>query len=530
MEVTRASFEKVFPRIVELLGQAEFYAIDFEMTGIRTKEDVSAITDAAADCFTEKNKAARRYNLVQFGLCIFVKTSNLGATLPRYNAYPFNFFVFPGDKDSDVVMNVDTVAFLTKHNMDFNKWITQGIPFLSSQEANRRRKKFDEVHGVAAANGDDEGEEIVDASASSPPTSAAAGTASPKKWDQDVLAKVDKSDVDAFTTAMVKASDYAEAAKAAEAADAPAPTPYQLPNFKDKLTLGYMSIYLASLGLTKRSERSGKYVNWFVVQSSSTEKNARVDMERTVGITRMFEAMVASKKPIIAHNCLMDLLFMHHSFNGAAVASLPEFKKILSEQFPTIFDTRFLATHPLVPYDPKTVQNLEGQYQTFALTYGASCAVELPLGFEAYDPAVLRATSRAHEAGYDALMTGKLFLFMCKLLGDGTPASIAKRFGNRVPVYGCLETIQISEPEDKIDHDGPIIEFCFPRNCGLSSTRIDGMLATSELRGRILWNGDRAFVFSPSSARGTLFDKSVAQAAKSLKQVTTRGSVRVLRE
>ena len=67
---------------------------------------------------------------------------------------------------------------------------------------------------------------------------------------------------------------------------------------------------------------------------------------------------------------------------------------------------------------------------------------------------------------------------------------------------------------------------------------VDGLVATLgdtvpglsdlDLRGRVLWNGDRAFVFSPANARGTLFDKSVAHAAKQLRQVTPRGSVTVL--
>jgi poly(A)-specific ribonuclease len=504
MEVTRENFETILPRVIELLAKAEFYSVDFEMTGIRTKEDNTAITDSAASAFVEKNKAARKYAVVQFGLCIYVRVGDVAAKVPRYDAYPFNFFVFPGDKDGDIVINVDTAGFLAKHNMDFNKWIRQGVSFLPLSVASQLRESYLDRNG---------------------------GAKGPSKWDQSQLAKVDNCDSNAFTNAMAEASRYSDRAK--EAADSngetPEPSPAPIPYFKDKGTLPIFSQFLESIGLHKRAEKSQRGTTWVMVSASTTERDAAQGIERQIGLGRLYEAMLACRKPIVVHNGLMDLLFMHHHFDGEPVDDLLHFKQLLRTRFPVIFDTRYLAVHPLVPFDPKMVQNLEGQFTAFHATHGDCVVVNLPLGFEAYDAAVLRNTSRAHEAAYDSLMTGRLLLYMAKQIGDGSLASLVPRFCNKIPVYGCLETVNIATETDGIDHDGPVIAFAFPRSAGLSSTRLDQMLQSNELRGRILWNGDRAFVFSPANSRGTLFDKSVAQAAKQLRNATTRGTVTVLR-
>uniref|UniRef100_A0A7S1KWV2 Uncharacterized protein n=1 Tax=Neobodo designis TaxID=312471 RepID=A0A7S1KWV2_NEODS len=534
MDVTRANFEVVFPHIKRLLEDAEFSSIDFEMSGIRTAEDTNDIEKSAAEAFPEKSKAAQRYTLVQFGLCIFTKKpmpADAPANAPQqYVAHPFNFFVFPGDKSEDIVINVDTAAFLAKHNMDFSKWITEGVPYLKRTKAVEMRDKLARKQGSpspsgAAAEDDDDGDEPVPA-----PTPEKKGG---KPWDQSFLAKLDKLDSAAFTNAMADAARFAERSKAAEESNGliPDPHPQLIPAFRHKDSIGLFGHFLSSLGLIKTSKRTPKGPAYYMSSAAARDRRELDELERTIGATRVIEALSAVKKPIVVHNGLMDLLFMHHCFDGEPVGDLQHFKGLIRKRFPYVFDTRFLVTHPKVPFDAKMVQNLEGQYSAFHATYGQSYSVELPLGFEGYTAAVLANSSRAHEAAYDALITGRLLLYMAKLLGDGTLGSLIEgKFVNKVPVYCCLETVQLSADTDTIDHDGPVLCVTFPRNVGMSSSKLDEMLKSNDLRGRVLWNGDRAFVFSPASSRGTLFDKSVGQALGNLRKATNnKGGITVLR-
>jgi poly(A)-specific ribonuclease len=529
MDVTRANFEVVLPHIRKLLAEAEFSSIDFEMSGIRTAEDKNDIEGTAADAFPEKSRAAQRYTLVQFGLCIFTRKPAAPDAPPNapklYTAHPFNFFVFPGDKSEDIVINVDTAAFLAKHNMDFSKWITEGVPYLKRTKAEEMREKLARKHGSPTAAAEDEdgeaAEEVIPAAKKGKP------------WDQSFLARLDKLDSAPFTNAMAEAARYAEKVKLAEESNGhlPDPSPELIPAFRHKDSIALFGHFLSSLDLVKTSKRSGKGPLYYMSSAGARDRKELVDLERSIGATRVVEALSAAKKPIVVHNGLMDLLFMHHCFDGEPVTDLGHFKSIIRKRFPLIFDTRFLVTSPKVPFDARMVQNLEGQYNAFHQTLGSNYGIELPLGFEAYDPAVLDNSSRAHEAAYDALITGRLLLYMSQQLGDGTVGSLVEaKLVNKVPVYGCLETIRLAEPTDTIDHDGPVLSFAFPRNAGMSSSRIDEMLRSNDLRGRILWNGDRAFVFSPASSRGTLFDKSVGQALQQLRKNTSnKGTVTVLR-
>lgn len=506
MDVTRANFEVVLPKFSALLEEAEFASFDLEMTGIRMAGHEGSILDPAHVAFIEKNMAAAKYNIIQLGVCLFVRKSADGADVVKYDAYPFNFFAFPGNKDGDVCMNVDTAAFLTKHGMDFSKWITTGIPYLPHTLAGPRRAAMEEEGG-------------------SP------GLRKRPAWDQAKLAQVDRTDMSNFTDAMAQAQRYADAAAASAASppDSPLPMPATLkfPFFKQRETVPLFEQYLASLALMKRCEKGPKGNMYYVVPASEAESHATRALEEQIGLTRLYDMLVARRIPLVAHNSLSDHLFLHYAFDGRPIEDLQRFKQFTRSKFPCLYDTRLLATLPSLPYDPKTVQNLEGQWKSFREQYGTSVVCNLPLGFEAYDPAVLQHDSRAHEAAYDALITGDLLLLAARALGDGSIGSLSE-YANCLPVYRCLETVQINKDADAVLHDGPVIAFHFPGGSGMSSTRIDGILSGTELRGRVLWNHDCAFVFCPKRARGDLLNKNVDKARKKFTEICRKGKIEII--
>ena len=67
---------------------------------------------------------------MQVGICLFHEQED-GSLLSR----PFNFYVFPGAASRRrIVMDASTAHFHRSNNMDFNKWVLQGVPFLSRAE------------------------------------------------------------------------------------------------------------------------------------------------------------------------------------------------------------------------------------------------------------------------------------------------------------------------------------------------------------------------------------------------------------
>lgn len=98
-----------------------------------------------ADRYQEYKEATERFLIIQFGLCTFTWDEPSG----RYISKPFNFYIFPTSTTGQIQANrvfmtqAQAFDFLTKQSFDFNKWVYQGIPYLTIAE---------EKEYVAAAN------------------------------------------------------------------------------------------------------------------------------------------------------------------------------------------------------------------------------------------------------------------------------------------------------------------------------------------------------------------------------------------
>jgi hypothetical protein len=88
------------------------------------------------DRYSGYKEATERFIIIQFGLCTFTWDPLSG----RYIAKPFNFYIFPTSTTGQVQSNrlfltqAQAFDFLVKQSFDFNKWVYQGIPYLTKAE------------------------------------------------------------------------------------------------------------------------------------------------------------------------------------------------------------------------------------------------------------------------------------------------------------------------------------------------------------------------------------------------------------
>ena len=160
--ITKLNFHPTLPAILAKLSKASFISVDLEMTGIQSfGGERNRQSDDFEDRYPRMVAVSTRYSIIQVGLTFFEPHDD-GSQ--RLVASPYAFYIFP-EYGSDVVMSASSITFLKQHGMDFNQWITNGIPFSDTRAAANIKEVRDmRVAAAAAAASAENG-----AAASAPP-------------------------------------------------------------------------------------------------------------------------------------------------------------------------------------------------------------------------------------------------------------------------------------------------------------------------------------------------------------------------
>ncbi|KAI8581564.1 hypothetical protein K450DRAFT_231922 [Umbelopsis ramanniana AG] len=384
MEILKDTFEQRLPIVAEAIENCDFLAIDAEFTGLHRypSQHRFQTIQKRYEVFVS---AVSNFAIIQFGICTFhwSKTAN------RYFAKPFNFYVFPrstkGRKEMNRCFGVQGEAFdfLTTCGFDFNKWVYSGISYLTPAE----EKKF-EQEGLERLN-----------------------NAIP-----DI--PVDRKEVEFMSDVKDKIDAWLQV--------------------KDKKKRGNLEI-IALNGYRRRLVYQevrnnypqltafGKkdcicvcYVNEKKEEQRYLEKRMQFDKEKkeAIGFRKVIDLISQSKKPVVGHNVLLDLCHMVNQFIAPLPADLKDFKDMVHRRFPSVIDTKFLAAQaPDLAHFQST--SLENIYFETRLPPFDGPKIELHWDFPAYQ------VSRAHEAAYDAYITGYVFLQMANYIHSKTlPAPV----------------------------------------------------------------------------------------------------------
>ena len=197
-----------------------------------------------------------------------------------------------------------------------------------------------------------------------------------------------------------------------------------------------------------------------------------------IGFNSVYQALVASKKAFVGHNCFADLLFLTSHFGSSTLPeSYPAYKRRLRTQFPTIYDTKRICSQLPVETFAATGTSLGSLFKL----YEKEVSVEVKkLSATKAPPFVDRAsggqethqsskgstgesetiTQLAHHAGYDAQMTGVVFLALKKQLSDnsrwcdglfegGTEGCVfSKEFANQIALFRSVYRCDLESEVD----------------------------------------------------------------------------------
>jgi len=453
MDVTKANFEAVYAEVAALLPTASFVAIDEEMSGFRLSDVKETAADTPAERFRKVRESATRFNIIQFGLAIFHETKGEKSAEASYDCRCYNFFLFP--EEGPILMEAGAVKFNADNGLDWNRWIREGVPFVPR----RRAEELRAAAGVAEKK---------------EPSAEAAGSAS-----RMVLRK--QSDIDVTNAALEKLKKWLDAGAAGRPVEGSGSTggagedgdshhlittnPYLRRFMHEALSIDFAEHQLVVE--TEKMPRGGlgkMMLRRFGSQEAREKFEAEKrqvklrEAERKLGFFRVYELLVESKKPVVGHAVMGDLLFLlsHCEFGSgsnkdtkdAFPTDYSEFKQRASTLFPRLYDTQWICKHSELRYKggaPAAVQR-DAKTGVVKFTYGDRNGGEpaepesrigsLALGriHEALleEPAVngmLGAVRVAfpdaakgyakggenekfHEAGYDAYVTGEVFAML----------------------------------------------------------------------------------------------------------------------
>ncbi|ETM41075.1 hypothetical protein L914_13127 [Phytophthora nicotianae] len=178
-----------------------------------------------------------------------------------------------------------------------------------------------------------------------------------------------------------------------------------------------------------------------------------------IGFTAVVDAIVAARKPIVGHNMLLDLMQCYEKFHGPLPGRCSEFQRELHAWLGAgggVFDTKTLVDYAMQKVDSFATHlahtALENCFEVLSKHpfYGpeVQCSQPSVRGVDAASDELTGSPQKplqAHQAGYDAFMTGYVFLRVCSGLAVSNQciASLGKNSERS-------ESLKHSEPLEKL--------------------------------------------------------------------------------
>ncbi len=437
MQVTNNNFDVIAPKIEDLLNSCEFYSIDEEMTGIGIKGLKETPYDTLPERYDIMRQVALKYNMIQFGICTFNKDDK-NPDNPKLKASPFNIYTFPSN--GTITMSASAIDFNRKHNMDFQKWIYEGV--------NCANQDDEERYLIEIKNGVSDIKNLLKLNYNSDKQYVNKALNEVKEWYNSTNLKLKPLKLDPFNGYL------------------------RLATRQRLIQLYGTNIIIESIGEDKSRHLQIKL-------NKDHENYIKTQINKKIGLRRIFKAMIASKKPLIIHNGFYDLLFMLAAYYGTLPTDYLSFKLLCNECFPIIYDTKAIVRNHVInhnKYSPMLLNNnnnndnkttttkrfkrthlgdlffhCQSEYQyikdNIDLIDNNLIPKEIILAdeFQSYDTDNENAIF--HQAGFDAYITGYVYHHLC----DIHDIKLHEKLKNLLNIYQHPQLLKIDTKKDIYD-------------------------------------------------------------------------------
>jgi poly(A)-specific ribonuclease len=409
--VTKENFIEILPQVLEAIKTATFIAFDTELTGLQlTRAHRNSNLDDLVTRYGKLRESVSNFGLLQVGLACF----KWSESRQKYRISAYSFYVFPSaangiQQERKFTCQLGSLTFLSEFKFDFNKAFHQGIPFITRRE-----------EAIIKSNS-------VFYQSSSSSTQQSQQQQQPQKPlillkdEEKAIVNEVFDKIDEWLDSMEEKEDKNSSANGV--LDLPVMNSFQRLIFYQQIPLKYGE----SLAIVKKS------TGCLSVKKAALDPESRAAafqeekdqferaLDEQIGFRRVIDQVIEAGKPVIGHNCWVDLLHFYQKFvDNNLPPSLSGFKEEVLKCFPVIIDTKYLAR--LVSIKDSSL----GDLTALASTFPEKSFFSSNEGEE--------SSSLFHDAGFDAICTGRVFL--CLLAHHLRPKG-----ENEVALNSSLETL-----------------------------------------------------------------------------------------
>nr|CAN76999.1 hypothetical protein VITISV_007764 [Vitis vinifera] len=437
--VTKSNFESSLADLRRHVRDADFVAIDLEMTGVTSAPWRESFEFDRFDVqYLKVKDSAEKFAVVQFGVCPFRWDSSRHC----FVAHPHNFYVFPRQElpvdgpSYEFLCQTTSIDFLAKYQFDFNACIYEGVSYLSREQENEMLRclnsECDDEMSLLWRNM----KEVRD----TPLVSVADVLFSERmknrfnEWRKELLQDRKGGSQFLETSNDMKQQFQTIFFKMRPALILNGFTAHQLrliqlvikKHFKDL-------VYIRSSG-------DGSYSELIVYIDSDNDKNllmkevkdglrreAEMKIKTAVGFRHVIDLLSSEQKLIVGHNCLLDIAHIYNKFFGPLPLTAEDFVSSIHKYFPYMIDTKILLnTNNVLKHLMKNGSTSLSKAFSSLCPQIASSSKNSGLAFKPWVEVEVQVddmrssnwnSGAKHEAGYDAFMTGCVFAQACSNLG-----------------------------------------------------------------------------------------------------------------
>ncbi|XP_014481530.1 PREDICTED: poly(A)-specific ribonuclease PARN-like domain-containing protein 1 [Dinoponera quadriceps] len=387
-EVTSENFKEIYPQLERTLKDASFIAIDTELSGIDADNIRNSLFDSIEERYNKNKNIIQPYIIVQFGITAFQRQHDKN----EYSAKIFNFFLFPRfipSKNRQFLWNVSALEFLATHKFDFNKLVYHGISYLDEKDQEILQQQVQQ--GSLCRN------------------------------IEQHLSSKEEDDLKDYINEVAQWLNTAGEETSSFKINTCTPSLQYLIHKELRRRFPHIWTLSGNNSITVMKVQSDVRT---ILEKEEGPILENALLESYIGFSKVFNLLVILKKPIVGHNALFDLMFMYQQFYRPLPRKYIDFKNSIHKLFPTIYDTKFLSfelRELLHPEEKWKINSLEGLFDHFTpqgkknLILG-SPSIQLLNEIESNNSDVIASSIRYHTAGWDAYVTGYIFIKMAYVI------------------------------------------------------------------------------------------------------------------